>query len=297
MRPSPYFEATLAEGVTAFTTYNHMLMPTSFDQPEAEHLRLINGVSQWDVAVKRQVQLQGPDAGRLAQILTARNLSKCHIGQGKYAPLCNHAGVLINDPILLRLSDDLYWFSIADSNVWFWARAIAEERGLNVRISEPDVSPMAVQGPHAEAVVAAVFGNWIKELKYFWFKKTQIAGIPVVVARSGWSKQGGFEIYLRDGSKGTELWNIVKAAGQPFNIGPGNPSWCERVENGLISYGGDTDSETNPYEVRMGKYIDLELADDVIGVKALRKIKAAGPKRHSLGIIMDNLAPMSAGFS
>lgn len=297
LRPSPYFEATLAEGVTAFTTYNHMLMPTSFGQPEAEYWRLINGVSQWDVAVERQVQLQGPDAGRLAQILTARNLSKCQIGQGKYAPLCNHAGVLINDPILLKLSDDLYWFSIADSNVWFWARAIAEERGLNVRISEPDVSPMAVQGPHAEAVVAAVFGNWIKELKYFWFKETQIAGIPVVVARSGWSKQGGFEIYLRDGSKGTELWNIVKAAGQPFNIGPGNPSWCERVESGLISYGGDTDSETNPYEVRMGKYIDLELPDDVIGVKALRKIKAAGPKRHSLGIIMDNLAPMSAGFS
>ncbi|GBL38183.1 dimethylsulfonioproprionate demethylase DmdA [Anaerolineaceae bacterium] len=260
LRPSPYFEATLAEGVTAFTTYNHMLMPTSFGQPEAEYWRLINGVSQWDVAVERQVQLQGPDAGRLAQILTARNLSKCQIGQGKYAPLCNHAGVLINDPILLKLSDDLYWFSIADSNVWFWARAIAEERGLNVRISEPDVSPMAVQGPHAEAVVAAVFGNWIKELKYFWFKETQIAGIPVVVARSGWSKQGGFEIYLRDGSKGTELWNIVKAAGQPFNIGPGNPSWCERVESGLISYGGDTDSETNPYEVRMGKYIDLEFA-------------------------------------
>lgn len=224
LRPSPYFEATLAEGVTAFTTYNHMLMPASFGQPEAEYWRLINGVSQWDVAVERQVQLQGPDAGRLAQILTARNLSKCQIGQGKYAPLCNHAGVLINDPILLKLSDDLYWFSIADSNIWFWARAIAEERGLNVRISEPDVSPTAVQGPHAEALVAAVFGNWIKELKYFWFKETQIAGIPVVVARSGWSKQGGFEIYLRDGSKGTELWNIVKAAGQPFNIGPGNPS-------------------------------------------------------------------------
>lgn len=224
LRPLPYFEATLAEGVTAFTTYNHMLMPTSFGQPEAEYWRLINGVSQWDVAVERQVQLQGPDAGRLAQILTARNLSKCQIGQGKYAPLCNHAGALINDPILLKLSDDLYWFSIADSNIWFWARAIAEERGLNVRISEPDVSPMAVQGPHAEALVAAVFGNWIKELKYFWFKETQIAGIPVVVARSGWSNQGGFEIYLRDGSKGTELWNIVKAAGQPFNIGPGNPS-------------------------------------------------------------------------
>lgn len=183
LRPSPYFEATLAEGVTAFTTYNHMLMPTCFGQPEAEYWRLINGVSQWDVAVERQVQLQGPDAGRLAQILTARNLSKCQIGQGKYAPLCNHSGVLINDPILLKLSDDLYWFSIADSNIWFWARAIAEERGLNVRISEPDVSPMAVQGPPAEAVVAAVFGNWVKELKYFWFKvNTQPAARELLAA-------------------------------------------------------------------------------------------------------------------
>ncbi len=296
LRPSPYFEATLSEGVTAFTTYNHMLMPTSFGHPEAEYWRLINGVSQWDVAVERQVQLHGPDAGRLAQLLTVRNLSTCQVGQGKYAPLCNHSGALINDPILLKLSDHLYWFSIADSNIWFWARAIAEERRLNVTISEPDVSPMAVQGPQAETVVGAVFGNWVKELKYFWFKETEIAGIPVVVARSGWSKQGGFEIYLRDGSKGTQLWNIVKEAGRPFSIGPGNPNWCERVESGLISYGGDTDTETNPFEVRMGKYVDLDLPDDVIGIRALRRIKAEGPKRHSLGIVMDSVAPMSIGF-
>ena len=297
LRPSPYYEATLAEGVCAFTTYNHMLMPTSYGKPLDEYWRLINGVSQWDVAVERQVQLRGPDAGRLAQILAPRDLSKCKVGQGKYVPLVNHQGVLINDPICLKLADDLYWLSIADSNIWFWASAIAAERGLRVEVSEPDVSPMAIQGPKAEDVVAHLCGDWVRGLKYFWFREFDLGGIPLVVARSGWSKQGGFELYLRDGSQGTKLWNLVKEAGQPWGIGPGNPNWSERVESGLISFGGDTDGQTNPYEVRMGKYVDLHVPDDTVGIQALRRISAEGPKRHSLGIILDAGDPVSPGFS
>jgi aminomethyltransferase len=296
LRPSPYFEATLAAGVCAFTTYNHMLMPTSFGHPEEEYWRLIRGVSQWDVAVERQVELRGRDAGRLAQILTARNLQGCQVGQGRYTPLCNHDGILINDPILLKLADDRYWFSIADSNIWFWARAIAAERGLDVRISEPDVSPMAVQGPKAELVVASIFGDWVRDLKYFWFRETAIEGIPLVLARSGWSKQGGFEFYLQDGTMGTRLWNIVQEAGKRWDIGPGNPSFCERVESGLLSYGGDTDDCTNPFEVRLGKYIDLTVADDVIGIRALRQIRASGPKRRQLGAVLEGDEPTALGF-
>ena len=279
------------------TTYNHMLMPTSYGHPEEEYWRIINGVSMWDVAVERQVQLKGPDAGRLAQILAPRDLSKCKIGQGKYVPLCNHHGVLINDPILLKLDEDRYWLSIADSNIWFWAEAIARERDLNVEVSEPDVSPLAVQGPKAETVVASIFGDWVRDLKYFWFRETEIDGIPVGVARSGWSKQGGFEIYLMDGTKGTALWNIVKEAGQPHGIGPGNPNWCERVESGLVSYGGDSDGQTNPFEVRMGKYVDLHVPDDTIGIEALRRIAAEGPKRHQLGVVLDNSEPVKAEFT
>ncbi len=297
LRPSPYYEATLAEGVCAFTTYNHMLMPTSYGKPLEEYWRLINGVSQWDVAVERQVQLRGPDAGRLAQILAPRDLSKCKVGQGKYVPMVNHQGVLINDPICLKLADDLYWLSIADSNIWFWASAIAAERGLRVDVSEPDVSPMAIQGPKAEDVMAHLCGDWVRGLKYFWFREFDLGGIPLVVARSGWSKQGGFELYLRDGSQGTKLWNLVKEAGQPWGIGPGNPNWSERVESGLISFGGDTDGQTNPYEVRMGKYVDLHVPDDTVGIQALRRISAEGPKRHSLGIILDAGDPVSPGFS
>jgi aminomethyltransferase len=296
LRPSPFYEATLKEGVTAFTTYNHMLMPTSFGHPEEEYWRLLKGVSQWDVACERQVQLQGPDAGTLAQILTPRDLSVCKAGQGKYVSLCNHAGILINDPILLKLEEDRYWFSIADSNIWFWARAIAAERGLNVEVSEPDVSPLAVQGPKAEDVVAAIFGEWIRALKYFWFRDTTIDGIPLTVARSGWSKQGGFELYLKDQTQATKLWNIVKEAGRRWDIGPGNPNFCERVESGLLSYGGDTDELTNPFEVRMDKYIDLNVSDDVIGIAALRSLREAGPRRHQLGVMLDGDEPTALGF-
>jgi glycine cleavage system aminomethyltransferase T len=297
LRPSPFFEATLAEGVCAMTTYNQMLMPTSYGNPEEEYWRIIQGVSMWDVAVERQVQLKGRDAGKLAQILAPRDLSKCKIGQGKYVPLCNHNGVLINDPILMKLEEERYWLSIADGNIWLWAQAVARERGLDVEVSEPDVSPLAVQGPKAETVVASIFGDWVRELKYFWFRESEIDGIPVAVARSGWSKQGGFEIYLMDGTKGTALWNIVKEAGQPHGIGPGNPNWCERVESGLLAFGGDTDDQTNPFEVRMGKYVDLHVPDDTIGIQALRRIAAEGPKRHQLGVVLDNSEPVKAEFT
>ena len=291
LRASPFYASVLAEGLASATVYNGMILPTGFGDPEAEYWRIIEGVSQWDVAVERQVQLQGPDAGTLAQILSPRDLSKCKVGQGKYIPMCDHRGTLINDPILLKLADDLFWFSIADSDVRLWARSIAAERGLDVQICEPDVSPMALQGPKAEDVVAHVVGDWVRDIRYFWFRETEIDGIPVAVQRSGWSKQGGFEIYLRDGTKGTELWNIFKEAGRPWGIGPGAPATAERTESGLLSVGGDTDDDTNPFEVRLGNYVDLDVHDGVIGIAALREIEAIEPERHQLGIILEGERP------
>lgn len=291
IRKSPFYDATIAEGVTSFTPYNRMLMPTGYGHPHEEYWRLIEAVSLWDVAVERQIELQGRDAATLAQILCPRDLTNCAIGQGKYVALCNHAGTIINDPILLKLSDQRYWLSIADSDVLLWARAIAAERGIDVRVTEPDVSPLAVQGPKSDDVVAAVFGDWVRDLKYFWFQETVIDGIPVAVARSGWSKQGGFEIYLMDGTCGTNLWNIVREAGRPYGIGPGNPNACERIESGLLSWGGDTDDETNPFEVRMGKFVDLDVPDEVVGIKSLRAIVSTGVKRHQLGVVLEGDDP------
>lgn len=287
LRKSPFYQSTIDEGAETLLTYNNMLVPRGYGDREAEYWRLLNGVSMWDVAVQRQVQLKGPDAAKLAQVLCVRDLSAQKIGQGKYVAICDHNGTLINDPIAMKVADDCYWLSIGNSDIWFWARCVAGERGLNVDVSEPDVSPMAVQGPKAEDVVAAIFGDWVRELRYFRFKDAQIDGIPVTIMRAGWSKQGGFEIFLRDGTKGDQLWQIVKEAGKPFEIGPGYPNPSERTESGLLNYGTDTDGTTNPFEVRMGKFIDLDISDDVIGVRALRKIKANGVKRHQLGIILE----------
>ena len=287
LRQSPFYEATLRDGAEAFLPYNRMLIPRGYGDPEAEYWRLINGVSMWDVAVQRQVQLKGPDAARLAQILCVRDLSAQKFGQGKYVALCNHHGVLLNDPIALKVSDDTYWLSIGDSDIWFWAACVAGERGLDVEVSEPDVSPLAIQGPRAEDVVAALLGDWVRDLRYFWFADAVLEGIPLKVVRAGWSKQGGFELFLMDGRKGNQLWQLVKEAGRPFDIGPGYPNPSERTESGLLNWGIDTDELTNPFEVRMGKLIDLDVPDDVIGVRSLRRIKAEGITRHQLGIILE----------
>ena len=288
LRPSPFYEATLAEGVTAFSPYNRMLMPVSFGDPVAEYERLTQGVALWDVGCERQVEITGPDAAKLVQVLCVRDLSQIKIGQGKYVAMCDHNGVLINDPVVLKLADERYWISIADNNMLLWSRAIAAERGFDVEVFEPDVSPLALQGPRAEDVVAAVFGEWIREIKFFWFADAQVEGIELKIQRSGYSKQGGFELYLMDGSRGTEFWNIMRKAGEPWGIGPGNPNPAERTEGGMLSFGGDTDDTTNPFEVRMEKYIDLDVDDDVIGVQALRRIKAQGVKRRQLGLVLED---------
>ncbi|MEM7745182.1 MAG: glycine cleavage T C-terminal barrel domain-containing protein [Pseudomonadota bacterium] len=294
IRRSPFYESTVEDGVTAFSTYNHMMMPTSYGDPEAEYWRLINGVAMWDVAVERQVQVAGPDAARLVQMLCPRKLDKLAPGRGWYVAICDHRGVLINDPILLMLDAERYWFSIADGDLLLFARAIAAERGLDVSILDPDVAPLAIQGPKAEDVVADLLGPHIRDIGHFRFIETDLDGIPLVVARSGWSKQGGFELYLMDPAQGRNLWSLVKEAGKPYDIGPGTPNAVERIESGLLSWGGDTDDNTNPFEVNMGKYVHLDAPDDVVGIDALRQIARTGPLRHQLGILLDIPEPLGS---
>ena len=288
IRKSPFFDATVADGVQSFSIYNHMLMPDDFGDPAAEYHRLLNGVVMWDVAGERQVELSGPDAGALAQYLTPRNIAGTKIGQGRYVPLCNAAGQVINDPVLLKLSETRYWLSVADCDVHLWAAAIAHERSWDVAVHEPDVSPLAVQGPKAEDVIASLFGDWVRDLRYFWFRETQLHGIPLVLARSGWSKQGGFELYLMDSADGTRLWQIVKDAGAAFGIGPGAPNNLERIESGLLSYGADFRLQTHaatPYELGFGAMMDLD-GHDFIGRAALREIAKTPPARRWTGFIL-----------
>jgi aminomethyltransferase len=286
IRKSPFFEATVADGVQSFSVYNHMFAPAHFGDPVGEYRALLDGVVMWDVSCERQVELTGRDAEQLTRYLTTREVKKTANGQGRYVPLCNYEGMLINDPVLQRLSDDCFWLSLADSDILLWAQAVAAERGMDVRVTEPDASPLAVQGPRADDVVADLLGEWVRELKYFWFKETELDGIPLVVARSGWSKQGGFELYLRDATRGTELYERVQTAGQSYGIRPGAPSDIERVESGLLSYGSDARSGVNPFEAGLGAFVDLERSDEFIGKAALQRILEDGVRRRRVGFVI-----------
>ena len=286
---TPFHESTVAAGLSDISVYNKMVMPTSYGDLKAEYDRLINGVAIWDVSVERQVQISGPDADACAQYLTARDLSKQKQGQGYYVAMCDHEGHILNDPVLLKLSGGRYWFSLADNDMLLWCKAIAAERGFDVVVEEPDVSPLAVQGPKAEDLIAELFGDHVRELKYFWFIETDLDGIPLVLCRSGFSKQGGFELFLQDGSRGDELYAKIMAAGGKYDIGPGAPNHVERVESALLSWGGDTTPDSNPFEAGMGRYVHTDIQADYIGKAALQAVVAAGgPERLFTGLIVDS---------
>lgn len=287
-RMTPFHESTMAAGLSDLTVYNKMVLPTSYGNLKAEYDRLINGVAIWDVSAERQVEISGPDAQACAQYLTSRDLSKQKEGQGYYVAMCDHDGRILNDPVLLKLSGGRYWFSLADSDMLHWCRAIAAEKSFDVEVREPDVSPLAVQGPKAEDLIAELFGEHVRDLRYFWFVETELDGIPLVLCRSGWSKQGGFELFLQDGSRGNELWNKIVAAGATYDIGPGAPNHVERVESGLLSWGGDTTPESNPFEAGMGRFVHTDIEADYIGKAALRRVVASGgPERLLCGLIVD----------
>ena len=287
VRFSPFYRKSEAAGIRTATVYNHMVLPVATQDPEADYEALTQRVALWDVGCQRQVQVQGPDALKLCQYISARDLSQLKIGVAKYAPLCDHQGRLINDPVALRVDDDTIWFSIADSDILLWVRAISGEREDNVEIIEPDVSPLAVQGPRATDTVAAVFGEWVRELKFFHFKRINHEGIPLVVCRSGWSKQGGFELFLEDANKGEQLWDLIWAAGEPHGIRVGAPNYAERIENFLLAWGSDTDPDSDPFEAAIGDYVDLGVEHDFVGKKALLAKREQGPTRELKGLLID----------
>jgi aminomethyltransferase len=284
IRKSPYFEATERYGCRAYTTYNNMYLPLVYQDLVSDYWHIKKGVTIWDVGCQRQVEITGPDAFKFLQHLTPRNLTNFRVGQCKYTPLTTQDGGILNDPVVSRLGENHFWLSIADRDILLWAKGLAVGYQMQVAIQEPDVSPLAVQGPKSFDVVADLFGDWVRKLRYFWFRETELDGIPLVLARSGWSKQGGYELYLRDKSFGDQLWEIVMEAGRPYNIQPSTPSPIERVESGLLNYWEDMTEYTNPYEVGLGKFVDLDQEVNFIGKEALKKIKTAGIKRKLVGL-------------
>ena len=291
IRKSPYFDATVKWGAQGFSVYNHMYIPRDFGDPEANFWNLVNTAILCDVAVERQVQITGPDAAQFVQLLTPRDLSKMAVGQCKYVLITNAEGGVINDPILLRLEENKFWISLADSDVLLWAQGVATHAGLDVQICEPDVSPLQLQGPRSMDIMKALFGDEIASLKYYWLRQENLNGIPVVVSRTGWSSELGYEIYLQDGSQGTALWDMIMEAGKPFGLKPGHTSSIRRIEGGMLSYHADMDINTNPFELGLDRLVALDAPHDFIGKSALQAIKAKGITRKQVGLVIDG-APL-----
>ncbi|MDC0088650.1 glycine cleavage system protein T [Porticoccaceae bacterium] len=294
IRKSPYFDATLRWGAAGFSVYNHMYIPRDFGDPEQNFWNLVNAATLSDVAVERQVEITGPDAATFVQLLTPRNLSACAVGQCKYVLITNVDGGILNDPVLLRLAENHFWLSLADSDILLWAQGVAVNSGLDVKICEPDVSPLQLQGPKSGEIMQSLFGDQINDLRYYWFGEFELDGIPLIISRTGWSSELGYEIYLRDGARGDDLWELIMAAGQPFGLQPGHTSAIRRIEGGMLSYHADMDRHTNPFELGLDRLVDLEMEADFMGKAALKEIAQQGITRKQVGIEIDGDALTAA---
>ena len=287
VRSTPYTSRIEKQGVTAYTVYNHMLLPAAFGSLEESCDHLKKNVQIWDVAAERQVEISGKDAAKLVQLMTCRDLSKSKAGRCYYCPLIDENGNLVNDPVILKLAEDRWWISIADSDVIFFAKGLASGNKFDVKIFEPIVDILAVQGPKSFDLMEKVFGEKIKELKFFGFDYFTFNGAKHLIARSGWSKQGGFEIYVENTDSGLKLYDHLFEIGKEFNVRPGCPNLIERIESGLLSYGNDFDNNDNPFQCGFDKYIDLETDINFLGKDKLKKIKEKGIDRKLMGVQID----------
>lgn len=284
VRKSPFFDSTLRAGAEAFTIYNQTFLPASYGDNVASYWSLVNDVTLWDVTCQRQVEITGPDAFRFVQFLTPRDMSKCAVGQCQYMVLTNEEGGIINDAILLRVEEGRFWLSPGDGDTLWWVMGVAVNSGMDVHVVEPDVSPLQLQGPKSPLVARDLFGDWAVQLKYYWLRETTLDGIPLVVSRTGWSGELGYEIYLRDSQYGEQLWERIMEAGKPYNIAPIAPCTMRSIEGGLLSYRSDITIDDNPYTIGMGRFVDFSQAEDFVGKAALQKICNEGPKRRLVGI-------------
>ena len=301
IRRTPYTNRVEEHGVSDFTVVNHMLLPKGYkNSVEEDYWHLSKDVQIWDVSCQRQVQISGPDALKLVQKMTPRSLKNMEIGKCFYIPMLNENAGMINDPVLLKLEDDMFWISIADSDILLWAKGYSLGLNLDVKIEEPDVYPLAIQGPKSEELLVSIFGEEIKKIKFFNFRVVDFMGTKQIIARSGYSKQDGFEIYFKTHEKyfdkiemGENLWDTIWKVGQKFNISPGCPNLIDRIEGGLMSYGNDFTRENNPLECNLENYCKEDVTHDFIGKIALAKIRKDGVKKKMRGIIFEG-APCSA---
>ena len=284
LRSTPYTSRIEKQGVTAYSSYNHMLLPAAFGSIEESYHHLKKNVQVWDVAGERQVEIAGDDSAKLVQLMTCRDLSKSKDGRCYYCPIIDDKGNIINDPVVLRISNNRWWISIADSDVILFAKGLAIGNKFDVQISAPDVNIMAIQGPKSFKLMEKVFGDEITKLKFFGFDYFDFKGTKHLIAQSGWSKQGGYEIYVENTNSGLELYDHLFETGKEFDVKPGCPNIIERIESGLLSYGNDMDINDNPFECGFDKFVNIDSDVNFLGKENLKQIKLEGIKKKLMGV-------------
>ena len=287
LRSTPYTSRIEKQGVTAYTSYNHMLLPAAFGPLEDSYHHLKEHVQVWDVAGERQVEISGKDSAQLVQLMTCRDLSKSKVGRCYYCPIIDDKAGLINDPVILKINEQRWWISIADSDVILFAKGLAIGKKFDVKIFEPNVDILAVQGPKSFKLMEKIFGTKIIEMKFFGFDYFEFGGAKHLIARSGWSKQGGYEIYVENTESGLALYDKLFEVGKEFNVKPGCPNLIERIESALLSYGNDMDNYDNPFECGLEKYINLDTDVNFLGKAKLKEIKKNGITRKLMGVVIE----------
>ena len=284
IRSTPFSSRLEEQGVSSYTVYNHMLLPTSFKSFEEEYFHLKKDVQIWDVSVQREIEISGPDSKKLIQLMTCRDLTGAMLKKCYYSPLIDKKGNLINDPVIFKIDNDKWRVSIADSDVMLFAKGIAEAKNFNLDIEEAKVYTIAVQGPKSKNLMLKVFGEEIENLRFFNYDFFKFDGVKHLISKSGYSKQSGYEIHIENVKSGLKLYDHFFEAGKEFNVKPGCPNIIERIESGLLSYGNDMDNNDNPFECGFEKYINLESNIDFLGKEALKKVKKNGIKKKLMGV-------------
>ncbi len=288
LRTTPYTSRIEKQGLSSYSVYNHMLLPAGFKVSlEESYHHLKEHVQVWDVAGERQVEITGADSAKLVQLMTCRDLSKAKEGRCYYCPIIDDNAGLINDPVVLKINDNKWWLSIADSDVILFAKGLAIGNKFDVSIVEPNVDILAVQGPKSYPLMEKIFGKEITDLKFFGFDYFDFRGVKNLIARSGWSKQGGYEIYVENTKSGLELYDHLFDIGKEFNVEPGCPNLIERIESALLSYGNDIDNNDNPLECGFDKYVNLDSDVIFLGKEKLKQIKSEGIKKKLMGVMIN----------
>ncbi len=288
IKKSPFFEKAVEYGATEFHPYNGMWMPVGYDSPVNEYWNVLERASLWDVGVQKCVEIAGPDAEAFMQLLTPRDITTIEPGRCAYVFLTNQDGGVLNDPVMLRIAEDRFWLSTADSDIYLWAKGVSAFSGHEVEIATPHVYPMQLQGPRSAEIMVHVFGEEILDLRYYWWMRSSVDGIDVVISRTGYSSELGYEVYLLGEARGGELWEILMTAGQPYGISPGSPNRIRRIEGGVLDYASDITPDENPLELGLDRLIAWDT--DFLGKAALEKVCDEGVRRRLIGLFLDGPA-------